>query len=88
MDQINNGLVALIGVLIVFLGLVALVGVCYLLGIFFGKKKEEVKTPAPKASAGGDDIDHDTLVSIISAAVSEYNGGNVSGLRIHSIKKL
>ena len=88
--EFSSGLVALLGVLVVFTGLLVLVVVCLVLGAVFGGKKEEPTAPAPVPTekTAQTPAQHGELVAVIAAAIAEETGRDVAGLRIHSIKKI
>lgn len=84
--------VILLGIGIVFLGLVCLIFVCKLMGALVGKavKREKpqaaVAAPAP-AAAPAVVADRGELAAAISAALAEELGRDVTDLRILSITK-
>ena len=87
MGNYSSGLVALLGISVVFLGLLLLVLVCWLLGKIFGGKAEEIPAAIPAAPAESPE-DHGKLVAAIAVAIAEESGCDPAGLRIHSIKKI
>ncbi len=88
------------GLLIVFIGLVCLVAIVYLMGAICKKliREEDAlakAAPAPKASsapavapAKGEIANRDELVAILSAAVAEELGTDVSAIRVVSFKQI
>ena len=91
-NSISSGTVVLMGMGIVFLGLICLIFTCKIMGAIFGKVSQNVKE-APKtapvsASAQTPIENKGEIVAAISAAVAESMGTDVSKIRIHSIKKI
>ncbi len=76
----------------VFVGLILLIFVCKVMGLLVGKNSDETPAPAPApvvAPVAEQPIENkQELIAAISAAVAEELGTDVSGIRIHSIKKL
>ena len=88
-------LTVLLGLGTVAVSLIILIGVIRLLHIIISaaeKGRTSRKGIAPPAPAvpglGSPEIDRGTLVALISAAVAEQLGGDVSAIRIVSIKKI
>lgn len=85
-----NWFVCLIGMGIVFLGLVCLVFICSATGYickFLGgdKKKKEAPAPAPVS----DEIPNkQEFIAAVSAALAEELGADVSAIRILSVKRI
>lgn len=87
-----------IGLLIVFIGLVCLIAIVYLMGAVCTKLLREEDAiakaaPAPKASAApapktGEIPNRDELVAVLSAAVAEELGTDVSAIRVVSLKQV
>ncbi len=87
-----------VGLLIVFIGLVCLVAIVYLMGAVCTKliREEDAlakSAPAPKAApavtnAKGEIANRDELVAILSAAVAEELGTDVSAIRVVSFKQI
>ena len=90
-----DGLVIIMGVGMVFIGLICLIAICYLLGavlkLLKGDKKEETSAPAVSApvSAPATPIENkQELIAAISCVIAEELGTSVSAIRIKSIKKI
>ncbi len=83
-----------LGIGTVFVGLIALVFVCSLLGTVIRlveKPKAKEKAPAASIAASADDLfatDRGTFIAAVSAAIAEESGTDASGIRIVSVKKL
>ncbi|MBQ8303341.1 MAG: OadG family protein [Clostridia bacterium] len=94
--EVSNTFVVVMGVGTVFLGLLCIVILCKIIGLFCGaysKQKKEVKQQtvvnAPTQSAAGQPaVNKGELVAAISAAIAEELGTDVTGIRILSIKKM
>lgn len=92
--------VTVVGLGIVFIGLVLLIAIVKLIGTIckaaFGEKKagEKAEKPAVKAPAKHvaasnlTEAQRGELVAAISCAIAENMGKPVSGIRIHSIRKV
>ena len=84
-------MVILLGVGIVFLGLICLVIVCSIFGLIgkatnrSKKKKEEI---VPSAAKEEEIPDRQEFVTAVSAAIAEELGTDVSAIRILSIKRM
>lgn len=91
--------VMIVGMAVVFLGLVILIGIVKLVSIIcravFGEKKQ-TGTPAPTTRSSNAPVaasqlteaQRGELIAAISAAIAENMGKPVSGIRIRSIRKV
>ncbi len=81
-----------IGLGIVFVGLIALIFICKIMGAIFSKTKKEDTTPAQTPVSVKEEVlnipNKGEFVAAVSAAIAESMGTDVSKIRIHSIKKL
>lgn len=91
----SNGLVVLIGIGVVFVGLIliiiAIVIMNALMRFFVGKQATEpVTKPAVASNAHVEEqkIPHGELVAIMAAAIVAETGTSAEGLRIVSIKRV
>ncbi len=92
----NHALVVLLGVAIVFFGLVCLVLLCDLINIVCdkaapAKNKEAVKenvAEVPHTAVPEAIPNRGELIAAISAAIAEETGTDLSAIRILSFKKL
>lgn len=84
--------VCIMGMGIVFAGLIALVFICWVLGLFCKNIKDApVASAAPSAPVVNNSNaipNKQELIAAISCAVAEDLGTDVSAIRITSIKKL
>ena len=93
-NSISSGTVVLMGMGIVFLGLICLIFLCKIIGAVFGKMSKNVKETPKSAPVSTPAVaqapiqNKGELVAAISAAVAESMGTDVSKIRIHSIKKI
>ena len=91
-EDMSNIFVVIMGVGIVFLGLLSIVILTTIMSAviraFEGKKKEEAPAAAPAAVAAAPIANRGELVAAIAACVAEDLGTDVSGIRIVSIKAL
>ena len=89
---VGLGEVVVLGIGVVFLGLVLLIGCVYLMNFLVEKfsKKEEAK-PATTESAPtvNDEIpNREELVAAVCAAIAEEEGTDITAIRVVSIKKV
>ena len=91
--DVSNGMVILLGLGIVFFGLICIIVLCTIMGAIvrkFAKKPEApAAAPAPAPAAEQTVIpNRREMVAAISAAIAEELGVEVSGIKILSIKKI
>ena len=91
--DIPDAQVVIIGVGTVFAGLVCIVLLCKIIGLFCGKAKTSEKTvtaaPAPQVQQTAQPIENrQQIIAAVSAAVAEELGTDVSAIRILSFKKI
>ena len=81
----------LLGIGIVFIGLIALVLIIKLMGAIMRvrstKKTEPIKETAPAAEETVPEGDRGEIIAAVSAAIATVLGESVSGIRIVSFKK-
>lgn len=86
------GLVVLLGVGIVFLGLISLIGICYIMGYVVNNllgKKASASAPTPVASAPSGVIENrQEIIAGVVAAIAEEEGTDISAIRVVSFKKV
>lgn|GEM_PF-217296 len=85
----------LLGLGIVFVGLVSLVVIVKIMGLIMEKvssRKAPVEDHAvhaqPVPETHAEQVNHGEMIAAVSAALATVMGRNVSGIRIHSMKKL
>ena len=91
--DIPDSQVVIIGVGTVFAGLVCIVLLCKIIGLFCKKTKTTDKTvtaaPAPQVQEVAQPIENrQQIIAAVSAAVAEELGTDVSAIRILSFKKI
>ncbi len=92
--DIPDSQVVIIGVGTVFAGLVCIVLLCKIIGLFCGKNKKTTTTAAavkaaPKVQAAEQPIENrQQIIAAVSAAVAEELGTDVPAIRILSFKKI
>ena len=90
--EANNAFVVLLGLGTVFAGLIALIIICKLMGLFFSGNSNSGKEPvksAPAAPVAAQELpNRQEMVAAISAVLAEELGTDVSAIRIHSIKRV
>ena len=87
-----NWMVVVMGVGVVFLGLVLIIVLCKIMGSFFvGATKTETNAPVAKAApvAQAAPIENrQEIIAAVTAACAEEMGKDISALRVVSFKKL
>lgn len=90
--EANNAFVVLLGLGTVFVGLIALIIICKLMGLFFsGTNNVDApakSAPVASAPAAQEIPNRQEMVAAISAVLAEELGTDVSAIRIHSIKRV
>lgn len=89
MAEISNGFVVVMGIGTVFVGLVCIIVLCKIVGLFcnIGAKKTEnqnVQTPVVSATIEN----RQEIIAAVTAVCAEEMGKDVSALRVVSFKKL
>lgn len=79
--------VCLMGMGVVFVGLICLIVLTMIMGKIVGGHAAPAPAPAPTASAAPEP-NRQELVAAISAAIAEELGTDITGIRILSMKKL
>lgn len=77
-------LVVVLGLGIVFVGLISLVFICYITGIIFGREKRSSTGNVPVAATDSNDK---AVVAAISAAIAAETGKDLKSIKILSINK-
>lgn len=83
--------VVVVGIGTVFAGLISIVIICKIVGLFCGaaKKEKKVKEAAPAAPAVSAPIENrGEIIAAVCAAAAEELGTDVSAIRVRSFKKL
>lgn len=92
------GFLCFLGVAVVFVGLVAIIGIVVLMNAVCnaleGKKKSEPTQKAPVATAtpvpatSAPIANRSEIIAAVCAAVAEENGTDISAIRVISFKKI
>lgn len=92
MAEISNAMAIGLGLGTVFVGLIALILICYIMSVIvkaFTKKEKPSAVSAPKAVPAQTAITNKgEFAAAVAAAIAEDLGTDVTGIRIKSIKKL
>ncbi len=91
MDIGEAGFVVLMGIGTVFAGLICIIIICKIVGLFFKNKDAEpakAVAAAPVAAVAEPIANRQELIAAISAVAAEELGTDVSAIRITSFKKL
>lgn len=98
--EISNAFVVLMGMGTVFVGLICIVILCLVVGLFcrMGNKKENSETRTSDGAVGAvgsaakeTDLSPEKrreVIAAVSAALAEEMGTDISAIRIHSFKKI
>ena len=88
----NPGLVILIGMGVVFSGLILLIVAIAvmngLIGAFGGKEEKKEDAVPAKADRAPEEIDHDALIVVIASSIAAATDTDAAGLKILSIKRI
>ncbi len=92
-EAVNNVFVVLMGVGVVFLGLVAIVIICKIMSAVIGgfSKPESSVSEAPVAVQPAQNTvieNRQEIIAAVCAAAAEDMGTDISGIRVLSFKKL
>ena len=92
-QEIPNWMVVVMGVGIVFVGLVCIIAICKIMGLFFTSSKNTVKNadtvkPAASSAQGAVIENRQEIIAAVTAACAEEMGKDVSAIRVISFKKL
>ena len=89
-EKVPNWMVVVMGVGVVFLGLLLIVLICKIMGLFFAKTaKPESKPAVATAPAKSATIENrQEIIAAVTAACAEEMGKDISALRVISFKKL
>ncbi len=90
----SNAFVVLMGMGTVFIGLICIIFVCLIMSALVnsfqgGKKSDDHKidTPTPTQVKAPETPITPEFVAAVTAAIAEYSGKDISGIKIHSIKR-
>ena len=90
-EKVPNYMVVLLGVGTVFLGLVCIVFLIKIVGLFFKKSNTTTSapvTPVPAVIETTPIENRQEIIAAVSAAIAEELGTDISAIRIHSFKKI
>jgi len=89
MGEIPNYFVVIMGIGTVFIGLICIVVLCKIIGLFCKTKEDKEYTPVITAPAVEQPIaNKQEIVAAVSAAIAEELGTDISAIRILSFKKI
>ena len=90
-NEISNAFVCLMGVGVVFIGLICIIILCKLMSAVcrLGEKKEEQPEQIVAPSVSNDAIpNRQEFIAAVSAVIAEEMGADVSAIRITSVKRV
>ena len=84
------GMVVLLGVGMVFVGLIAIILICKIMGLIFasGAKRKKAAPAITRENAVKPVENREEIIAAVSAAVAEELGKDVSALKILSFKRI
>ncbi len=93
MQEPSNLFVCLLGIGTVFIGLICLILLCKIIGLFVAKpnkdNKKETAVNTAAVTASNQPIENrQEIIAAVSAAIAEELGTDISALRILSFKKI
>ena len=84
-----NWMVVVMGVGVVFVGLVLIILICKIMGLFFIKStKVKSNTPAAAVATSTPIENRQEIIAAVTAACAEEMGTDIAALRVISFKKL
>ena len=84
----SNAVVVLLGMGIVFVGLICLVILCTVMGRIFGAVQAKSEAVAAAPAAPVEIPNRGEFIAAVSAAIAEEVGADVSAIRILSVKRV
>lgn len=85
-------MVVVMGIGVVFVGLVLIILICKVMGLFFAntakKESKPEAAPAPAATTNATIENRQEIIAAVTAVVAEEMGKDISALRVISFKKL
>ena len=84
-------MVVVMGVGVVFVGLVLIILICKIMGLFFAKSAKVENKPATKVAPAATNAtieNRQEIIAAVTAVCAEEMGKDVSALRVISFKKL
>lgn len=91
-EKIANWMVVVMGVGTVFVGLICIIVLCKIMGLFFASsaKTEKVKAKENSAPAVQSAViqNRQEIIAAVTAAAAEEMGKDISAIRVISFKKL
>lgn len=88
--EVPNWFVVVMGIGVVFLGLICIIVLCKIVALFCKGKSEKVEEAAPvqTAVASAPIENRQEIIAAVAAACAEELGTDVSAIRIHSFKRI
>lgn len=90
-ENIPNWLVVVMGMGTVFIGLIAIIIICKIVGLFFVKREpaEKAEAAAAPAPVEAQVIENrQEIIAAVSAVAAEELGTDISAIRVLSFKKI
>ena len=90
--KVEDWMVVAMGVGVVFVGLVLIILICKVMGLFFARSAKVESKPAavsaPVAATSAPIENRQEIIAAVTAACAEEMGKDISALRVISFKKL
>lgn len=90
-EEVPNWMVVVMGVGIVFVGLLFIIAICKIMSLFFvGKKETEKNTTVVKSTVAQNAVieNRQEIIAAVTAVCAEEMGKDISALRVISFKKI
>lgn len=92
MPEVSNAFVVVMGISVVFIGLICIVILCKILSAIcaMGEKKTDAQPAVVQSVAAAPQVieNRQEIIAAVSAAVAEELGTDISAIRILSFKKI
>ena len=92
MPEVSNAFVVVMGISVVFIGLISIIILCKILSAVcnIGQNNSETNTQVAKPVAATPQVieNRQEIIAAVSAAVAEELGADISAIRILSFKKI
>lgn len=89
MPEMSNWFVVVMGLGTVFVGLICIIIICKIMGLFFKVKAPKNEAVSNEKAVNNAPIENkQEIIAAVSAVLAEELGTDINALRIHSFKKI
>lgn len=89
MPEMNNWFVVVMGLGTVFVGLICIIIICKIMGLFFKNRSPKTESVSNSKPVNNSPIENkQEIIAAVSAVLAEELGTDINALRIHSFKKI